>query len=178
MSDPVRDAVYSMIDGLTEERIRDMFLKGDGGSVIRDIVSGCASVTLGDHARMAGVATVLLHYLLTLLLIPSQRKTVLDGISVDIAIPDTVTLQTNWNSALVLCILESIDARYVESRICDARKIQPNLQNIWLVSPAPVCAPYNVFVIDAAESFSGIIQHINEFLAKNDASRFRIFKAV
>ncbi len=181
--DPIRDIVYQRLDKPSEKGIQEEFLQGNGREVIDELVSSCMDDILevpgSPEENIAAMATVLMHYLCTTLLIPAQRKTVLDGTCIDIVIPDTRTLKTNWNSSVVLCILTSSERTHVEQRIADARRIQPNQENIWIISPGPVETEYRTFTIGSHENpFSSIIDRINEFLEKNRSARFRIFKAV
>jgi len=180
--DPIRDIVYERLGQTTEEEIQSIFLRGEGPRLVAEIVRHCAGKIEGlpgdGDEKTAAMATVLMHYLCTVLLVPTQRKTEMDGVHVDIAIPDTRTLKTNWNSGIVLCILVSTERGYVERRIAEAKKVQPNQENIWIIAPRPVDSDHTTFVIDSEEcSFSRIIGSINEFLDKNRSARFKIFKA-
>jgi len=180
---PIRDIVYQKLERLTEKKIQEGFLQGEGPKIIDEIVSDCRDGVLGtpgeDDEKIGTMAAVLLHYLCTALLIPAQRKTALDGVRIDIAIPDTRTLRTHWNSGIVLCILTSTEGAYVEQRISDARRVQPNRENIWLVSPRPIGSEHRTFVVGSEEnSFSQIIAQINEFLDRSKSAKFRMFKAV
>jgi len=180
---PIRDIVYRKLERLTERKIQEGFIRGDGPRIIDEIVSDCRDGVLGtpgdDEEKIGTMATVLLHYLCSSLLIPAQRKAVLDGVCIDMVIPDTKTLKTSWNSSVVLCILTSTERAYVEQRISDARRIQPNRENIWVVSPKPVGSECRTFVVGSEENpFSQIIARINEFLDRSRSVKFRIFKAV
>ena len=180
---PIRDIIYQKLERLTEQKIQEEFLQGNGSKIINEIISDCKNGVLetpGEEDEKIGtMATVLMHYLCTNLLIPTQRKTTLDDVYIDIVIPDTKTLKINWNSSIVLCILTSTEKSQVEQRISDMKKIQPNQENIWIISPKPLDLEYKTFVVDSQEnSFSEIINHINRFLDKNKSAKFRIFKAV
>ncbi len=181
---PVRDIVYQKLGQISERRIQEGFLQGGGPGIIDELVSDCMDGVLGvpgsDVENIGMMATVLMHYLCTILLIPTQRKTTLDGVHIDIVIPDTRTLKTNWNSSIVLCILTSAEKTHVEQRIADARRIQPNQENIWIISPVPIDTEYKTFTVGSREkpAFAEIVDHINAFLEKNRSARFRIFKAV
>ena len=180
---PIRDIIYAKLEKITEKNIQERFLHGDGPQMITEIIKDCMGDILalsGKHDEKVGtMATVLLHYLCTNLLIPTQRKTTLDDVYIDLVIPDTKTLKTNWNSSLVLCILTSTKKNHIEERIADAKKIQPNRENIWIISPMYIDSEYKTFVINSEQnSFSCIIDEINRFLDKAKSGKFRIFKAV
>ncbi len=211
-ADPTRDAVYDAIHGITEDVIRRGFLDGRGPEIILRILDGCRDAVMaapfeggtgpdGHEHKTSAVATVVLHYLLAMLLIPSQRKTEFDGVPVDIAIPDTRTLRTDWNSCIVLCILSSTDPAHVEAKIAEARRIQPNRDNIWVVSPGRVDADcHRTFVIRLGDGgdgggadpdrataaadgqtthpFPAITDAIVRFLDEKKSAKFRMFRAV
>ncbi len=179
---PIRDIIYQKLHQLTEKKIQEQFLQGNGSHIITEIITDCKKQILsiaGDEDEKIGtMATILMHYLCTCLLVPTQRKTFLDEIYIDLVIPDTKTLKINWNSSIVLCILTSTQKDSIEKRISDAKKVQPNHKNIWLVSPRHINTPYKTFVVDSQNSFSDIIYHINQFLDKNKSGKFKIFKTV
>lgn len=201
-ADPVRDAVYASIGRVTEDAIQREFLGGRGAAAVRRVIDGCWDAVMalpggaGDgsapsaeerQVRASAAATVLLHYLLTILLVPSQRKTVHDGVPVDVAIPDTRTLRTDWNSCLVVCILSSTDPAYVEGRMVEAGRIQPNRDNIWAVSPGPAGTGHKTFVMgpdggnggpDAGIPFQDMADAVIGFLDKAGSARLRLFRAV
>ena len=196
--DIIKDIIYQKLDQLTLNTIQEQFLANQGASTITEITQHCMPKILKiqsaddlnckdqnaiQEQNTATFATVLLHYLLTNLLIPSQRKTIMRQINIDIIIPDTKTLQTNWNSCLILCILYSTQKKYIENKIFEVKKIQPNQQNIWLVSPKsiPNVSPHKMFVVDSnptKNTFCTIIEQITKFVEKNRSSKFKIFKAV
>ena len=204
--DLVRDIVYQKLEGLTKAGIQERFLRGRGPQTITEIMSHCRDGIRGMRGggggggdddddddddgydkTMAAAATVLMHYLCTVLLIPAQRRVTVKGIGIDMAIPDTRTLSTNGDHAVVLCILESVRRPYVDARIADAKKVQPDPGNLWVISPRPVDTGHRTFVADPADcSLSGIIDAINGFLdgcggggggGGGGASKLRIFGA-
>lgn len=182
-SDPVRDIVYDVLGQAAESTIQEGFARGDGAAVTDSIASECRRRVLelpGDADKNVGaMITVLLHYLFSRLLVPTHRKVAMDGVHIDIVIPDARTLETNWNSAVVLCILTSTRPEYVEQRVSDAGKIQPNLDNIWIVSPGPVETGHRAFVIGpGGDSLADIVAQAEGFLEGGRSARFRIFKAV
>lgn len=178
--DLIKNAVYKVIERIGEDRIITGFGGGNGRTILDDLTGTClaeaASIDGNDLKKRIVVGTVLLHYLCSTLLIPTQRKVDVDGIQLDMVVPDTRTLRTDWNSCLILCILESVDNRYVAERISDAKRLQPNEANIWVVSPAEIDLGFRTFVIPG--SFSDIIDEMNAFSEKSRSSRFKIFKAV
>ena len=71
--------------------------------------------------------------MLTIVLIPSQRKIQKDAIDIDIVVPNLKTLETNPKNAILICIPE-IHEYTIESQIKEMNSLQPNRENIWYVT--------------------------------------------
>ena len=179
--------MYRELGRLTGERIQREFLRGEGAAAVEGIVARCIGEVSslggagGRDARVAAMATVLMHYLCTVLLIPAQRRVVVGGVEADMVVPDARTLEADPGSSLVVCVLESADPAYVGRRISDAGRIQPDAGNVWAVSPRPADTGRRTFVVDpAAEggcSFAGLADRMRGFLDGAGSARFRIFGA-
>ena len=177
-TDAIKDAMYGIIRDVTEDKIVSEFKAGNGRRMLGNLVDLClhkvAPLDGEVMQKNATVMTVLLHYLCSTLMIPTQRKVEVDGILLDMVMPDIKTLRTNWNSCLIICIIESTEDTYVSETIARAKRLQPNEANIWVVSPASIDLPFKTFVI--RDSFAGIIDELNQFSKKTKSSRFKIFK--
>ena len=89
---PVKDLLYQELAKITEQKIQLEISKNYSSKVINEIISECGSKILhipGDSDENFGIlAESLMHYLLTISLIPSQRKVSRDNVEVDIGIPE------------------------------------------------------------------------------------------
>ncbi|MGI0075531.1 MAG: hypothetical protein ACREA5_06270, partial [Nitrosotalea sp.] len=82
-----------------EQRILSDIIQGESAEVIRHIFEQCMSnIEKTDGIKPDTRVTVsegLMHYLLTITMIPSKRKTTFQSVDIDIAVPDTMTLGTS-----------------------------------------------------------------------------------
>ena len=90
-----------------------------------------ASISL-DVQNTEIIATGLLHYILTKSLIPSQRKTSMGDIKIDIAIPGLRKMRQNAQNALIIII--SCESDVAKQRLAQTNQIQPVMDNIWLLT--------------------------------------------
>ena len=127
-----------------------------------------------DEYAMFGEA--LLHFLLTMAMIPAERKIVVDNIDIDILIPNSKNLKTDNEKALIIHFLKN-KKENINDTIRKISEIQKNKNNIWLVSSKDIESNHNTFIVsssslsvndDCAERpiypFSEILIKINEFL--------------
>ena len=87
----------------------------------------------GNKDQTSKLLTSLLHYLLTIVLIPSQRKITVNNIDIDIVIPNLKTLETKPEESILICIPD-IHELNIEKQIQLMYKIQPIKENIWYVT--------------------------------------------
>ena len=118
-----------------------------------------------------------MHYLLTTALIPSQRKFTINNTYVDVLIPDTKTLYSNPQDALIIIFPKSSDVLTIKNRIDEITKIQPNKENLWFVlqNDFPEVKTYS-FDKNTKNSFSNILNDIIGFLTNKKQSKLRLFR--
>ena len=94
---PVKDVLYRELTKLTEKKIQSEISKKNSSKIISEIISNCYSKILqipGEKDENFGIlAESLMHYLLTISLIPSQRKISVNNIDLDIVIPNLILLK-------------------------------------------------------------------------------------
>ena len=119
----------------------------------------------------------LLHFLLTMAMIPAERKIVVDNIDIDILIPNSKNLKTDNEKALIIYFLKN-KKENINDTIIKISEIQKNKNNIWLVSSKDIESKHNTFIVSSSSSssvnddyaerpiypFSEILIKINEFL--------------
>ena len=103
-SSPIKDALYKTIEKITEPKIHQEIKQGNPASLIKQILSESNVNNLGGDPteNYETFAESLMHYMLTNVLIPSQRKITLNQIEIDIVIPDARTLGLSKNDALII----------------------------------------------------------------------------
>ena len=141
----------------------------------QNLVRACHGMVAGlSEATTPGMAsgvlaTGIMHYVLTRMLVRSQRSIRHDGEDLDIVIPDAKTLAGDPGRALVICAPKAADAAAIRGALRGARRVQPVPGNVWLVLPeeAAKSGPYSAksFVVTRDGcSFARIFAEIQEFL--------------
>jgi len=91
----VKDLLYQELAKITEEKIQLDISKGQSSKSIVEIMSSCYPKILhigGNVDENVGIfAESLMHYLLAISLIPSQRKVSQNNVEIDIIISDLKT---------------------------------------------------------------------------------------
>lgn len=173
---PIKDILYEVITNLGESNIEENIAKGNTQEIIKKIIlNSREKISKVDgilQINMAKMLTSLLHYLLTIVLIPSQRKVSLNDIEVDIVIPNLKTLREKPNDSILLCIPE-IHELNIEKQIQLMQTIQPIKENIWYITEKNL--NHKTYSLND-NSFFEIIDDINKFLSNTKSFQFRFFK--
>ena len=186
----IKYCLFSYLEG-SSSCIESQMSKDRFDVVINDVVKSCydEAVSIGGNgddnvaaaatkaASISVLATGLLHYLLTASLITSQRKIDYNDCAVDIIVPDIKTLKNDPKKALLLCIPDTADAKAVNESISRLEKIQPHMENIWLVLSKDVPTSKRTYVLaKEGNTFAEIIFDISKFVRVNESSKFKILK--
>ena len=174
---PIKDILYETIDELTEQNIQENIVQGNAPEIINKIIESSqnkvSKLEGSQEANTAKLLTSLLHYLLTLVVIPSQRKITSDDIDIDIVIPDLKTMKSNPNEAILICIPEIHDLS-LEKQIQHMEKIQINKNNIWYITEKKLDSKtYSI----KNKTILKIIDDINIFLSSKKTTQFRFLKS-
>ncbi len=200
--DEIKNYLFDHLEN-SSARISELLLDNKFDVVINDAVENCydKTVSLGGLPGVSVLGTGLLHYLLTRALITSQRKVTYryDGnhdnwnvsnnqddtsiensneILLNIVIPDIKTLKKDPKKSLILCIPDTDDPAVITPLTARLEKIQPQLQNIWMVLPSDnISTKYKTYVLDKNNNtFSNIIFDIGQFTSVNQQNQFKILK--
>ena len=184
----LKELLYSKIDQLGVDYIKTK-IKGNiqnSEYIIKRLLEECASsselrnLTNSDYLELA---EGLLHYLLAITITPSQRKININNIEVSILVPGARDLRINTDKVIIIQFLKADKIEY-DQTIRELLKIQPTLNNIWLVSYCPILTrfPLKNFVIDSesignkefVQPFSKLMIEINNFLDRINYTGFRI----
>ena len=129
------------------------------------------------HENIGVFATGLLHFLLTNALINSQRKINVNGTEIDIVIPDVTTLEKDPKKTLVIYITKTNNLKQIEQKIKDMQEIQPEKQNIWVVTGENINIQNQMYTVDkSSNTFSKIIYDIARFVNVHGESKFKILR--
>ena len=177
--------LYSIISELGKEKIqRDITLNREKSKLyIQTMLARCLRIPNFTTTETTGIlCEALLHFMLTATTIPSVRKVSFDGIKLDIVIPNIQTLRNYPGKALIIQIVKQ-DEHISKEEQKKIKNIQPNLDNIWVVSKEPFpgdCINYTVDIeYDTHGSmrrrFDDIIIDIGSFLEQIGDRSFRFF---
>jgi len=119
----------------------------------------------------------LLHFMLTISTLPSERKIeIKDGLTLDVVIPSLRSLSRDPNKSIIIQVIKDkkIDINKVEK----LEFLQPNIQNIWLISTRPLSiakyTDYSMFPNYGSHKYSNIITDIDKFLKVIKDKSFRL----
>ncbi len=174
--------LYDSIRNYQEHKIISDIAQGDSPQTINALCSECMPILEkieGERSeKIVSFAEGLIHYLLTVALIPSQRKIIFSSIDVDIVIPDISTLSSTPEDALVIAFPKTSDPLSIRKRVTELTKIQPHKENIWLVLENELSLDVKTYKIDNSgkEPFMNIINDIIWFTSNRKQSKLKIFK--
>ena len=176
----IKDILYQAISDYQEKRILSDIAQGESTDAITTIFSHCLSnldkIEESDETTFGAIAEGLTHYLLTLAMIPSQRKISLGSVDVDIVIPDARTLSTNPDEAVVIYFPKTNESETIKDNVSKLAKIQPKSDNIWVVVNKPVSTNAKTYTLDKEFSFAKIINDLISFSSGKKQSKLKIFR--
>ena len=174
------EILYNSIADYGEQRILSDVVQGESPDVIREILYRCISHTGEEEIIKSETygtfAEGLLHYLLTISLIPSQRKTMFQSVDIDIAVPDTRTLGTSPHDVIIILFPKTNDVEVIKSKIKKIKEVQPNSNNIWVVLENEISLDARVYTLKDSLTFSNIINDLISFSSNKKQSKLKIFK--
>lgn len=176
----IKDILYQAISDYQEKRILSDIAQGESTDTISTIFSHCVSnldKVEGDRETVLGsIAEGLTHYLLTLAMIPSQRRISLESVDIDIVIPDARTLSTNPDEAVVIYFPKTDELQTIKENMTKLAKIQPKSDNIWIVANKQVSTDAKTYTLDKEFSFAKIINDLISFSSGKKQSKLKIFR--
>lgn len=172
----VKNILYSTIKDIGKERIRfdttsDINLSE---KYIDTIMSRCTprinsnSKINSLNETLARLSEALLHFMLTVCTLPSERKIqVKEDLMVDVVIPNLLSLKRNSRKSIIIEIIKNKEDL---AKIPRLEYLQPDYRNIWVVTPIPLSAKrYRTYSLTSSNGtfysrFSNIIIDIDDFL--------------
>jgi hypothetical protein len=126
-----------------------------------------------DYDRVIGtLSEALLHFMLTISTLPSERKIRLSSeLVIDVVIPNLRNLKINPSKSI---IVQFIKEGPELDKVSKLQFIQPNRENIWVVTHKPLTVKeyktYSIF----PDSYSNIIVDIHNFLKQSGDKSLRV----
>ena len=174
------EILYSVISEYEEQRILSDIVQGESAEVIRSIFEKCISkiekIEGIKHDTRVTIAEGLSHYLLTMAMIPSKRKTTFQSVEIDIAVPDTITLGTSPQDVIVVSFPKTNDINIIKSQIESMKKVQPNPDNIWVVLKDDMKLGVKTYTLKGSMTFANMLNDLISFTSGKKQSKLKIFK--
>ena len=179
---PVKDILYQELSKITENKIQLEISKNNSSKIISEIILKCypkiQQISLNIDEDLGIFAESLMHYFLTLAIIPSQRKILQKDIEIDIVIPDLRTLQSNPIDSLIITFPKSRNKNLIKKKILDLETIHAVKENIWLVLNEDLEFKNKTYLIkNGINSLNEILDDINEFYSSRKQSKLKFIKS-
>lgn len=183
----VKNLLYTEIDHMGTQNIRRKITENTENSkyIIEQIMKNCFKtldkINISSYDRIS-LAEALTHYMLTNMLLPTQRKINFDGFEVSIVIPNARNMIKNLKETLIIQFYTSEnDLKTILDHLV---ALQPLRQNIWIVSYLPInySIPIKNYVILYQKNkdnklvlpFSHLLIDIAEYVQQINYSGFKI----
>jgi hypothetical protein len=178
----IRQILYSEIEDIGKEKIQAKITSNIESSqqYIHKIMNECITKltyeSSDDDITIATLCEILLHFMLTICTLPSERKIrVTNDLTIDVIIPSLQSLKTKPNRSIIIQIIK--DKMMDLNKILQLEFFQPNHENIWLISAKPLLTTkyttYSVFPDAGLHNYSNIIIDIENFLKETGDKSFR-----
>ena len=173
----IKHNLYSVLNDFGKERIQIEFQNDINTSIpkIKEILKKTIEsiylkklneVNVQDfnvnQKPLSFLCEAFLHFLLTTSSLPSQRKITLRDIEIDLVIPDIKTFLKDPEKAIIIKFdKDSSTLEYINK----LNVIQPNTENIWVVSSTPVThyhRNYIIYMNKEEEYFHHLFENKNE----------------
>jgi hypothetical protein len=189
----IKEILYTEIDNIGgKDAIRTKLSKdiSNSKSIINTLLEKCSFLLNKDNSiedEFVLFGESLLHFLLTMAMLPAERKIVVDNIDIHILIPNIRNLKLDNDKAILIHFVKDIHENLSDT-ITKISTIQKNKNNIWLVSSKVLNSNLNTFIIShpslmpvydhderSIYPFSEILVKIDEFLKKINYTGLKIF---
>lgn len=176
MAQDVKEVLYSVIDSISRDRIRAEVSSNIGSASSRyseEIVSRCREVLEADDETLGTLCEALLHFMLTISQLPSERKVVVGGAELDVVIPSTKVLAKDPANALIIQVIKTEGDM---AKIKQAEQAQPKGENVWTVSAKNLSyGSRNYNLANNKFKYSLLVSDIHAFLADKKISSLKMF---
>ena len=127
---------------------------------------------------VAALSEALLHFMLTICTLPSERKIATkNDLALDVIIPSLQSLKIKPEKSI---IVQFIKGKMVVNKVSELESLQPHHKNIWLISAIPLSTTkYTTYYVlpnaGLDNKYSNIIIDIDNFLRETGDKSFRLF---
>lgn len=181
----IGNTLYSIINEIGKEKIQtDITLNvGLSKQYIQMIIDRCNGVVNLNDENVGSLCEALLHFMLTTRTLPSVRKVTIEKMNLDVVIPSLHVLRNFPERAIIIQIVKDSQG-ITKDQQKDIATIQPNVNNIWVVTKVPASGDYVNYTAESRNektntlqrrNFHDIIVDIDAFLERTNDRSFRFF---
>jgi hypothetical protein len=176
----IKQILYSIIEEIGKEKIQSEITSSfESSQKYIDVIMSKSITKIDSESNddyyddaIATLCEALLHFMLTICTLPSQRKIqVKNDLVLDVIIPSLQSLKTKPDRSIIIQILKD---KADLNKISQLEFLQPTNENIWLISAKPLSTTkyktYSVF----SHEYSNIIIDICNFLKETGDKSFRL----
>jgi hypothetical protein len=177
--------LYSTIAEIGKEKIQSEIALDIKQSkyYIELIINNCKKrIDNVDEDTVGSLCESLLHFMLTISILPSIRKVAFNGTVLDIVIPSLRVLKNSPENSVVILISKGSE-NIIQEKISHIKRFQPNEKNLWIVSEKPLplpCVNYslnqNEIFSEEKNNYSDLIIDIDKFLHEKGDKSLKIFQ--
>lgn len=184
----IKQILYSEIENIGKEKIQAKINSSIESSqkYIDKIMSECITKLTYEsnddddyyNITIATLCEVLLHFMLTICTLPSERKIrVKNELILDVIIPNLQSLKIKPDKSIIIQVIK--DKTMMDlNKTSQLEFLQPNHKNIWLISATPLSAiKYTIYTVfpnsGLLHNYSNIIIDIDNFLKETEDKSFR-----
>jgi hypothetical protein len=177
--------LYSTIAEIGKEKIQSEIALDIKQSkyYIELIINNCKKrIDNVDEDTVGSLCEALLHFMLTISILPSIRKVAFNGTVLDIVIPSLRVLKNSPENSVVILISKGSE-NIIQEKISHIKRFQPNEKNLWIVSEKPLplpCVNYsliqNEIFSEEKNNYSDLIIDIDKFLHEKGDKSLKIFQ--
>jgi hypothetical protein len=153
----MKNELYSVLNDFGKENIQIEFQNNINSSIpkIKEILTKTIATIYEKKENIDSdynnfekpisiLCEALLHFLLTITSLPSQRKIMLNDLKIDLIIPDIKTLNKDPKKTLIIKFDKDSSTIEYLKKLDNIQKIK---ENIWIVSATPLEINYRNYVI-------------------------------
>jgi hypothetical protein len=176
--------LYSTIAEIGKEKIQSEIALDIKQSkyYIELIINNCKKrIDNVDEDTVGSLSEALLHFMLTISILPSMRKVTFNGTILDIVIPSLRVLKNSPENSIVI-LLSKGSENIMQEKISHISRFQPNEKNLWIVSEKPLSLACINYVLDQKDIlsekklYSDLIIDIDKFLHEKGDKSLKIFQ--
>jgi len=177
----IKEILYEEIKKIPEKELHELFENGNYGALIKrlfeKILPRISNVNEEISESLGILSEGISHYMLTEMLIPSQRKIVYNNIEIDIVIPNLSMLKDRSENTIIIHFAKSSNTETIQKKIDELQIIQKNIKNIWVVLHDNISLPCKTYLLTNNEnSFSNLFTDVKDFVTSKKLDKLKIFK--